>query len=58
MVIQNNGQHQATIIKTLGERKIVYTFHDVVETWDMQSRDNILHAPNVRPLDGHRKTEE
>lgn len=46
------------MIKTPGERKVFYTFHDVAETWDMQSRDNILHAPNVRPFDGHRKTEE
>lgn len=55
MLIQNNGQHQATMIKPPGERKTVHTFHGVAETWDMQSRDNILHTTNVRLFDGYRK---
>lgn len=57
MVIQNKSQNQDHMIKTLGERKIIYTFHDA-KTWDMQNRDNILHALNIRAIDNHRKVEE
>lgn len=46
------------MIKTLGERKTIYTFHGVAETWDMHSRDNIFHTPDVKPFDGYWKTEE
>lgn len=58
MVIQNNNQYQDSVIKTLGERKIVCSFHDVAKTWDMQNRDNILHALDIRPIGRDRKMEE
>lgn len=44
--------------KTLGERKMVCTFHDIVKLWECRTEIIFLHDSNIRIIDSSRKTEE